>query len=70
MEEENWVGTPTALAMWTLGTGILGGLATIILSKRAEKEGWSRVKTGYVVGAVVVASGLNIWLATQIKGER
>lgn len=68
--ELTWLGTPTALSLWTIGTGMLGGLASIILSRRAEKEGWSKFKIGYVLGGVLIASGLNIWLATQITGEK
>lgn len=67
---EDWVRTPSALTMWTIGTGLLGGAASIILSRRAEKEGWTRFKSGYVIGGVLAASALNIWIASQISGER
>jgi len=70
VEPTPWIPTPSALTMWTIGTGMLGGLASVILSRRAEKEGWTRFKTGYVLCAVLAASGLNIWLATQIRGEK
>lgn len=67
---EEWTGTPTALTMWTIGTGLLGGAASIILSRRAEKEGWTKFKTGYIVFGVLVASALNIFIASKIIGER
>jgi len=70
VETESWLGTPTALSLWTIGTGLLGGAASIILSRRAEREGWSRFKTGYIILGVLGASALNIWLATQLTGER
>jgi len=41
----------------------------MILTRRAEKEGWSRVKTGAIVGGVIAASAFNILIATKIKGE-
>jgi len=69
LEEQDWVKTPTALTMWTLGTGLLGGLASILLSKRAEKAGWSKFKTSYVVVAIVAASALNLYLASRMQGE-
>jgi len=69
-EPESWLGTPTALALWTIGTGMLGGVASLLLSRRAEKEGWSRFKTGYVLAGIFIASAANILLATQITGER
>jgi len=68
--EESYMQTPSALTFWTLGTGVLSGFATMILTRRAEKEGWSRVKTGVMVSSVVAASALNIILAGKIiKGE-
>jgi len=69
-EPTSWLATPSALSLWTIGTGLLGGAASMLLSKRAEKEGWSRFKTGYIILGVLGASALNIWLATQITGER
>jgi len=66
---ESYMQTPSALTFWTLGTGVLSGFATMILTRRAEKEGWSRVKTGAIVGGVVAASALNIFIASKIKGE-
>jgi len=66
----SWLGAPTALALWTIGTGMLGGVASFVLSRRAEKEGWSKFKTGYIILGIVLVSAGNIWLATQIKGER
>jgi len=69
MEKENYILIPSALTIWTLGTGFLGGLASILLSKRAEKAGWSRFKTGYIVAAIVAASALNLYLASRIQGE-
>lgn len=70
VEPTPWIGTPSALTMWTIGTGLLGGLASVILSRRAEKEGWTKFKLGYVIVGVVAASALNIWLASQIQGEK
>jgi len=70
VEPESWLGTPTALALWTIGTGMLGGAASLILSRRAEKEGWSKFKLGYVLAGIFIASAANILLATQITGER
>jgi len=67
---EDWIGTPSALTAWTLGTGMVGGLASVILSRRAEKAGWSRFKTGYVIAGIIAASALNIYLASKIMGER
>jgi len=67
---EEWIRTPSALTMWTIGTGLLGGLASILLSRRAEKAGWSKFKTGYIVTGVLVASALNIFIASKIIGER
>jgi len=69
-EAEPWLRTPSAISLWTIGTGALGALASLILTKRAEKEGWSRFKTGNIVAGIVIASGFNIWLATKIMGER
>jgi len=70
VEPTSWLATPSALSLWTIGTGLLGGAASMLLSRRAEKEGWSRFKTGYVVAGIFIASAANIWLATQITGER
>jgi len=67
--KQSYMQTPSALTFWTLGTGVLSGFATMILTRRAEKEGWSRVKTGAIVGGVVAASALNIFIASKIKGE-
>ena len=68
-EPESWLGAPTALAVWTIGTGMLGGIASLLLSRRAEKEGWSKFKTGYLIVGIIIASAANILLASQIKGE-
>jgi len=54
----------------TIGTGMLGGVASLVLSRRAEREGWSKFKIGYVLAGVVIASAANILLATQLTGER
>lgn len=70
VEPTSWLGTPTALALWTIGTGMLGGVASFVLSRRAEKEGWSKFKTGYIIAGVLIVSAGNILLATQIRGER
>lgn len=69
-EPESWLGMPTALSLWTIGTGIFGGAASLLLSRRAEKEGWSRIKTGYIIAGIFIASAANILLATQLTGER
>ena len=69
MVEQSWLKTPTALTVWTLGTGLLGGLATYILTKRVEKEGWTKLPVDAVVGGVIAASLLNIIIAASIKGE-
>jgi len=58
--EADEIGVPTGLTMWTLGTGFLGGVASTVLSKRAEREGWSSFKTRYLVLGILLASGLNI----------
>jgi|GEM_PF-3060983 len=70
VEPTSWLATPSALSLWTIGTGLLGGAASMLLSRRAEKEGWSKFKTGYVVAGIFIASAANILLATQITGER
>ncbi|MCD6362135.1 MAG: hypothetical protein J7M38_14855 [Armatimonadetes bacterium] len=67
---EDYIETPSALTLWTLGTGFLGGVASWMLSKRAEKERWSKFKTGYVIAGIVAASALNIWIASKIEGEK
>lgn len=69
MKEEEFIRTPTALTVWTLGTGFLGGLASMALAKRAEKAGWSRFKTGYIVTGVIAASAINIIIASRMRGE-
>lgn len=70
MEEQDWLQAPTALVLWTLGTGFLGGLASILLSKRAEKAGWSKFKTGYIITGIALASILNIIIASKLEGEK
>ena len=42
----------------------------MLLARRAEKEGWGKVKTGYIVAGVLVASAMNIYLATKMQGEQ
>lgn len=66
---ESFLATPSALTIWTLGTGVLGGLASIILTRRAEKAGWSKFKAGSVIGGVIVASFLNILIASKMEGK-
>jgi hypothetical protein len=67
---EDYVLTPSALTMWAYGTGVLGGIATIILTKRAEAGGWTRFKTEQVVMGVILASALNLIIALKIEGQR
>jgi hypothetical protein len=67
---EDYVLTPSALTMWALGTGILGGIATTILTKRTEAGGWTRFKTEQVLMGVLLASALNLIVAAKIQGER
>ena len=69
-EEENWIKAPSALTFWAIGTGFLGGVAAIILSKRTEEAGWTEFKTGWVVLGVLAASALNIIIASKLKGRR
>lgn len=69
IEPQTYLKTPTALTFWTLGSGVLGGVATMIVTKRAEKGNWSKVKAAYIIGGVVLASLLNIIIALKIKGE-
>lgn len=68
--EESWLKAPSALTFWTLGTGLLGGLASVILTKRAEREGWTKFKTEGIIGGVIIASALNLIIAAKLKGER
>jgi len=68
-DKESWVKTPSALTLWTIGTGLLGGLAAMILTKRAEKEGWTEFKTGWIIGGILAASALNIIIASKLKGR-
>lgn len=67
--EENFLRTPSALTFWTLGTGILGGIASMVLTKRAEKEGWTKFKADAIIGGLLLASALNIIIASKLKGE-
>lgn len=67
---EDYLPTPSALTIWTLGTGFLGGVASMLLARRAEKAGWSKVKTGYVIFGILAASAMNIYLAAKIQGEK
>lgn len=64
-----WIRTPSAIAIWALGTGVLGGLATMILTRRVEEAGWSKFKAGSVIGGVIAASAINIFIASKIRGE-
>ena len=64
-----WVATPSAIAIWAIGTGVLGGLSTIILTRRVEEAGWSKFKAGSVIGGVIAASAINIIIASKLKGE-
>jgi hypothetical protein len=66
---EDYLPTPSALVIWTLGTGFLGGLASMILARRAEKAGWDKFKTGYMLAGIVAASALNLYLASRMQGE-
>ena len=63
------MGTPSALTFWTLGTGVLGGLASIIFTKRAEREGWAEVRTGDIIIGILAASALNLIIASKLKGK-
>ena len=67
--EESWIKAPSALTFWTLGTGVLGGIASIVLTKRAEREGWTKFRTSAIVAGVIIASALNLVIASKIKGE-
>jgi hypothetical protein len=67
---EDYIKTPSALTMWAYGTGVLGGIATIILTKRAEAEGWTRFKTEQVLMGILLASALNLIIAAKMEGER
>jgi len=69
MAERFWK-TPTALTVWTLGTGLVGGLASMILTKRAEKMGWIKFDSSKVFFAILGASALNLYLASAIMGEK
>ena len=69
MAEQVWWRTPTALTVWTLGTGLIGGIATVILSKRIEKAGWTQIPVAAVVTGVLVASAINLLAAGMIKGK-
>lgn len=66
---EQWLETPSALTIWTLGTGVLGGLATVILTRRVQAASWSRFRAVSVIGGVVAASALNIFIASKLRGE-
>ena len=66
---EGWWNTPTAITFWTLGTATLGAIATIILTKRIEKEGWTEIPVSAILGSVAAASALNIVLASVITGK-
>jgi hypothetical protein len=69
ISEGDYILTPSALMMWTLGTAVLGGIANIILTKRTEAAGWTRFKTDTVLMGVLLASALNLVIALKIKGE-
>lgn len=58
---------PSARAMtyWALGTGILGGLATVILSSKIEKK---EVDFGKLLLGIALASAGN-FLAIQLIGK-
>mgnify|MGYP001146973013 CR=1 FL=1 len=66
---EQWLKTPSALTIWSLGTGILGGVATVIFTKRVQEAGWSRFKTGPVIFGILAASTVNILIASKLRGE-
>jgi len=62
------VKVPTAMLVWMLGTGILGGIASFILARRAEREEWSTVKVGALGAAIILASVLNVVMALTLTG--
>jgi len=61
--------SPTAMTIWTIGTGLIGGIASIILAKRIEKEGIVGFDSGKMFFAILGASALNIYIASVIKGN-
>ena len=65
-----WFKTPTALLAFTLGTSALGAIAATVLAKRIEKEGWTKFPAYAIVGAVGIASALNLLFAITLKGEK
>ena len=58
-----------ALVIWTFSTGFLGGVATYVLTKRAEKAGWTQVPAGAIIGGAIAASLVNLLAAGMIKGK-
>jgi len=66
----DYILTPSALMLWAMGAGILGGVANLILTKRTEAGGWTRFKTEHVLMGVLLASALNLIIAAKITGER
>ena len=55
--------------LWALGTGALGGVASIILAHRATQEKWVEFPAWALILGIVVASAANIAIALTLKGE-
>jgi len=66
-EEENIVSPAIATMIFSLGTGALGGLATMIFSKRIEYT--KGVNLWVLILAVAAASALNIFFAFMLPTE-
>ena len=64
MSSSAYVSPAVATIIFSLGTGMLGGVASMILAKRIERtEG---VNIGILILAVAMASALNIGFAVSI----
>ena len=55
--------------LWALGTGALGGLASIFLAHRATQERWTSFPTGAIILGIAVAGAASIAVALTLKGK-
>ena len=56
--------------LWALGTGALGGVASIILAHRATQEKWTEFPAWALILGIVVASAANIVIACTLRGKQ